>query len=34
MKLMIRAHDLGIKGEAAVASAVSACGLDGIQLVV
>ena len=34
MKLMIRAHDLGIKGEAAVASAVSACGLYGIQLVV
>ena len=34
MKLMIRAHDLGVKGEEAVASAVRECGLDGIQLVV
>lgn len=34
MKLMIRAHDLGVKGEAAVAGAVAEQGLDGVQLVV
>ena len=34
MKLMIRAHDLGVKGEGAVADAVIQGGLDGIQLVV
>jgi sugar phosphate isomerase/epimerase len=34
MKLMIRAHDLGIKGEAAVTNAVCEGDLDGIQLVV
>lgn len=33
MKLMIRAHDLGVKGDCAVASAVSERGLDGVQLV-
>ncbi|MBO7197155.1 MAG: sugar phosphate isomerase/epimerase [Clostridia bacterium] len=34
MKLMIRAHDLGVKGEVAVADAVVKSNLDGIQLVV
>ena len=34
MKLMIRAHDLGVKGENQVVSAVRDSGLDGIQLVV
>ena len=34
MKLMIRAHDLGVKGENQVVSAVHNNGLDGIQLVV
>lgn len=34
MKLMIRAHDLGVKGEGAVADAVRKRGLDGVQLVV
>lgn len=34
MKLMIRAHDLGVKGENQVVSAVHSNGLDGIQLVV
>ena len=34
MKLMIRAHDLGVKGEHRVAEAVKAKGLDGVQLVV
>ena len=33
MKLMIRAHDLGRKGEHQVADAVIAGGLDGVQLV-
>ncbi len=33
MKLMIRAHDLGVKGDLAVASAISERGLDGVQLV-
>ena len=33
MKLMIRAHDLGVKGENQVVSAVHSNGLDGIQLV-
>lgn len=33
MKLMIRAHDLGVKGEDQVVSAVQSNGLDGIQLV-
>lgn len=31
---MIRAHDLGVKGEAAVAGSVREKGLDGVQLVV
>lgn len=34
MKLMIRAHDLGVKGENEVALAVRETGLDGVQLVV
>lgn len=34
MKLMIRAHDLGVKGEAAVARALQEKKLDGVQLVV
>ena len=34
MKLMIRAHDLGVKGESEVAAAVKKNGLDGVQLVV
>ncbi len=34
MKLMIRAHDLGVKGEVAVARALNDRGLDGVQLVV
>lgn len=34
MKLMIRAHDLGVKGENQVVTAVRDSGLDGIQLVV
>ncbi len=34
MKLMIRAHDLGVKGECEVARAVCEKGLDGVQLVV
>jgi sugar phosphate isomerase/epimerase len=34
MKLMIRAHDLGVKGENQLASAVCEKGLDGVQLVV
>lgn len=34
MKLMIRAHDLGVKGENQVASAVAENQLDGVQLVV
>ena len=34
MKLMIRAHDLGVKGEHQVAAAVQARGLEGVQLVV
>ena len=33
MKLMIRAHDLGVKGENQVVLAVHSNGLDGIQLV-
>ena len=33
MKLMIRAHDLGVKGDAAVARAVKEHNLDGVQLV-
>ena len=33
MKLLIRAHDLGVKGDSAVASAVRDHGLDGVQLV-
>ena len=33
MKLMIRAHDLGVKGDAAVARAVKEHDLDGVQLV-
>ena len=33
MKLMIRAHDLGVKGEREVASAVIDSALDGVQLV-
>ncbi len=33
MRLMIRAHDLGVKGEANIASEISRLGLDGIQLV-
>ena len=33
MKLMIRAHDLGVKGEGAVALAVKENLLDGVQLV-
>ena len=34
MKLMIRAHDLGVKGEVAVSRALNEKGLDGVQLVV
>ena len=34
MKLMIRAHDLGVKGEANVARALKEKSLDGVQLVV
>ena len=34
MRLMIRAHDLGVKGENQVASAVAENQLDGVQLVV
>lgn len=34
MKLMIRAHDLGVKGENQVAGAVIESNLDGVQLVV
>ena len=33
MKLMIRAHDLGVKGEKNIASEISRLGLDGVQLV-
>ena len=33
MKLMIRAHDLGVKGDSAVAKAVADKNLDGVQLV-
>ena len=33
MKLMIRAHDLGVKGEGEVALAVKQAGLNGVQLV-
>ena len=33
MKLMIRAHDLGCKGEGRVADAVIEAGLEGVQLV-
>ena len=33
MKLMIRAHDLGVKGEGNVASALRERGLSGVQLV-
>ncbi len=33
MKLMIRAHDLGVKGEGEVARAVVDANLDGVQLV-
>ena len=33
MKLMIRAHDLGVKGERDVAKAVAESNLDGVQLV-
>ncbi len=33
MKLMIRAHDLGVKGDLAVAKAVREKNLDGVQLV-
>lgn len=33
MKLMIRAHDLGVKGEENIASEIERLGLDGIQLV-
>lgn len=33
MKLMIRAHDLGVKGEDNVASAIKEKGLSGVQLV-
>lgn len=34
MKLLIRAHDLGVKGEEAVAKALAEKQLDGVQLVV
>lgn len=34
MKLMIRAHDLGVKGEEQVAAAAKEAGLVGVQLVV
>ena len=34
MKLMIRAHDLGVKGEGAVSKALAEKELDGVQLVV
>lgn len=34
MKIMIRAHDLGVKGEAAVSSTLNEKGIDGVQLVV
>ena len=34
MKLMIRAHDLGVKGEEAVAKALCEKNIDGVQLVV
>lgn len=34
MHLMIRAHDLGVKGEVNVAGALKEKGLDGVQLVV
>ncbi len=33
MKLMIRAHDLGVKGEQNIVDKLSCLGLDGIQLV-
>ena len=33
MKLMIRAHDLGVKGEERIAEEISRLSLDGIQLV-
>ena len=33
MKLMIRAHDLGVKGEENIAGEIARLGLDGIQLV-
>ena len=33
MKLLIRAHDLGVKGEAAVSAELNKLGLDGVQLV-
>ena len=34
MKLMIRAHDLGVKGENNIIKRLSELGLDGVQLVV
>ena len=34
MKIMIRAHDLGVKGESAVSSSLQEKGIDGVQLVV
>ena len=33
MKLMIRAHDLGVKGEDNIVNKLDEWGLDGIQLV-
>ena len=33
MKLFIRAHDLGVKGEEAIAARLGELGLDGVQLV-
>ncbi|MDE7280623.1 MAG: sugar phosphate isomerase/epimerase, partial [Ruminiclostridium sp.] len=33
MKLFIRAHDLGVKGENAVVTRLDELGLDGVQLV-
>ena len=33
MKLFIRAHDLGVKGEENIAARLDELGLDGVQLV-
>ena len=33
MKLMVRAHDLGVKGETEIAKRLTELGLDGVQLV-